>query len=95
MCVCVYLLICCIGLAVIDGNGGSSAYRTLRVTGTIELRKGEYVSVWVYSSGDSYTIQSETGFSCHRFTTTVGFHADKANNLNIQQTGWQAVTRSV
>ena len=86
------LFMCCIGLNVIDGNGGLQM-RTLSVSGTIELKKGEYVSVWIYSSGDSYNIQSETGFSCHRFTTTVGFHADKSSNFNVQQTGWQEITR--
>ena len=87
-----YVLMCRVGLNVIDGNGGLQM-RTLSVTGTIELKKGEYVGVWIYSSGDSYTIQSETGFSCHRFTTTVGFHADKNSNFDVKTTGWQEVTR--
>ena len=81
-------------MSVIDGNGGA-ALRTLSVTGTVELKKGQYVSMWIYSSGDSYTINSESGFSCHRFTTTVGFHADKSSNTNVNKKGWQQVTRSV
>ena len=81
------------GLHVIDGNGGATNFRTMSVAGTIVLKKGDYASVWVYSSGDAYTIQSETGFSCHRFTTTVGFHADKTNNQNVNQKGWQELTR--
>ena len=81
------------GLHVIDGNGGSTNARTLGVTGTIQLKAGQHTSVFVYSSGDSYKIQSESGFSCHRFSTEIGFHADKNSDLVEKKVGWQTITR--
>ena len=50
------------GLHVIDGNGGSTNYRTMSVSGNLQLKKGQYASVYVYSSFDnSYTVNSESG----------------------------------
>ena len=83
------------GLHVIDGNGGSTNARTLSVTGTIQLKAGQHTSVFVYSSGDSYKIQSESGFSCHRFSTNIGFHADKNSDLTTKKVGWHTITKYV
>ena len=50
------------GLHVIDGDGGSTNYRTLAVSGNLQLKKGQYASVFVFSSfDDTYTVHSETG----------------------------------
>ena len=53
------------GLHVIDGNGGSTNYRTMSVSGNLQLKKGQYASVFVYSDKDNtYYVQSETGNFC-------------------------------
>merc|ERR1711866_37863 len=58
------------GLHVNDGNQGSTNYRSLRVAGTVYLKKGDRASVAVYSWKDaSYKVQTESGFSCHKFLT--------------------------
>ena len=55
------------GLHVIEGNGGSTNYRTLSVSGNVQLKKGQYTSVFLYSSNDySYIVQRESG----RYTKT-------------------------
>merc|ERR1719454_1037209 len=55
------------------------------------IKKGEYVNVVVYSSNDNnYYIRSERGFSCHRFSTKVGFHADKLGTSSFSR-GWKLV----
>ena len=52
----------------IDGNKGSTNYRTMRVAGTVRMKKGDTVAVFVYSSSDtSYKVTSESGFSCNNF----------------------------
>ena len=80
------------GQTVMEGDGGSTNYRTMTVSGTMQLRKADYVSLWVYSnSDDSWKIHSESGFSCNRFSTPVGFHADKVENL-LTNTQWRGVT---
>ena len=44
------------------GNGGSSDYHSMRVGGTVYLKKTDTVSVFVYSSNDNeFYAQSETG----------------------------------
>ena len=51
----------------IDGTG-STNYRTMRVSGTVRMKKGDTVAVFVYSSSDtSYKVTSESGFSCNNF----------------------------
>merc|ERR1712187_778413 len=58
------------GLHVNDGNQGSTNYRSMRVAGTVYLKKGDRASVAVYSLKDtSYRVQTESGFSCHKFFT--------------------------
>ena len=53
------------GLHVIDGNGGSTNYRSMSVSGNLQLKKGQYASVFVYSDKDNtYYVQSETGNFC-------------------------------
>merc|ERR1719174_2474672 len=60
------------GLHVSDGNQGSTNYRSMRIVGTVYLKKGERTSVHVYSQSDnSYRVQSESGFSCHKFITKL------------------------
>ena len=81
------------GLAAIDGNGGSTNYRTLSVSGFLKLNRGQHVSVYVYSQKDtSYTVNVESGFSCHRLPNTVGFHVDK-NGDQANTKGWTPVTK--
>merc|ERR1712096_132636 len=54
------------GLHAIDGNSGSTDYRTLNVAGSLLMKKGDYVSAYVYSAHDSsWNVQGESGFSCH------------------------------
>merc|ERR1712037_557486 len=56
------------GLHVSDGNQGSTNYRTMRIMGTIYLKKSDRTSVHVYSASDnSWRLQHESGFSCHKF----------------------------
>lgn len=61
------------GLHAIAGNGGSSNYRTMKVAGTLHLKKGQTLSVTMYSSNDAYyTLQRESGFSCQMFGVCKG-----------------------
>ena len=77
------------GLHVIEGNGGSTNYRTMAVSGNLQLKKGQYASVFVYSSvRATYTVNSESGFSCNKLATAVGFRADKTNNHKISKKGF-------
>ena len=83
------------GLAVIDGNGGSTNYRTMSVSGNLQLKKGQYASVYVYSSADNYyTVNSESGFSCNKFSTAIGFRADKQSTQKISKKGYVALAGS-
>jgi len=60
------------GLHVNSGNGGDTNYRSLRLAGTVYLKKGTRTSVHVYSSvDDNWLVQSESGFSCHMFVTKL------------------------
>lgn len=53
---------CTKGLHAIMGNGGSSDYHSMRVAGTVYLKKTDTMSVFVYSSSDTkFYAQSETG----------------------------------
>ena len=50
------------GLSSVSGARDSSNYRDLTVAGTVRLRKGDSVSVHVYSANDnSWTVHSESG----------------------------------
>ena len=69
------------GLHTIEGNGGSTNYRSMMISGTLRMTKGQYASVYVFSQRDnSYRISTESGFSCHQLDTNVGFHAEKNGN---------------
>ena len=69
------------GLHTIEGNGGSTNYRSMMVSGTLQMKKGQFASVYVFSSTDiHYRIQTETGFSCHQLDSNIGFHAEKDGN---------------
>jgi len=79
-------------MAVIIGNGRSTNYYSMVVSGNMKIKKGSYVSVWVYGSGDnSYYYQSESGFSCHRLLSKVGFRAELTSTLS-RGTGWKVVS---
>merc|ERR1719181_1706415 len=80
------------GLMAIEANGGSTNWRGMSVGGTVMIKKGQYLSVQTYSSNDnSYYIRTETGFSCHSFSTKYGFHADKNGNQGFGR-NWREVT---
>jgi len=83
------------GLSAIEGNGGSTTYRSMTVAGALQIKKGEFASVFFYSSFDSiFTIKTESGFSCHRFGTKFGFHADKLNTETLSmKTGWVKIQK--
>jgi hypothetical protein len=70
------------GLHAIDGNKGSTNYRSFTVSGNIEMAAGDYASTWIYqSSSGSYNIQGESGFSCHALPGAVGFRADMVSSV--------------
>ena len=83
------------GLHTIEGNGGSTNFRSMTVSGTMQLSKGQYASVWVHAENTkSYTINSESGFSCHRFEKEIGFHVEKKGDQTMKKsyswiTGWR------
>ena len=69
------------GLHTIEGNGGSTNFRSMMVSGTLQIKANEYASVFVFSSNDnSYRIHSESGFSCQLLHSPYGFHAEKLGN---------------
>ena len=69
------------GLHTIEGNGGSTNSRSMMVSGTLQLNKGQFASVYVFSSTDNiYTIGTASGFSCHQLDSKIGFHAEKDGN---------------
>ena len=49
------------GMHVIEGNGGATNFRTMSVSGNIQLRKGDYASVFVFSEDNYYRVQTESG----------------------------------
>ena len=58
------------GLHVIDGNRGSTNYRSMTIAGSTYLKKGDKTSVKVFSEKDTgYYVMTESGFSCHKFVT--------------------------
>jgi len=74
------------------GNGGSTNYRSLSVSGNIQLKKGQYTSVFVLSNvDDKFVVHSESGFSCHRFSTKQGFHAVK-QFVQTMGRSWRVIT---
>ena len=68
-------------------------YFSLTVSGTLSVQKGEFLSLSVFSSGDSnYKIHSQSDFSCHELTELHGFHAAKAGGQDIGD-GWTRIIR--
>ena len=69
---------------------------SLIVSGTLLLKKAEFLSVSVFSSGDkSYRIHRQSGFSCHQLTEQHGFHAVKTEVQDVGDRwtriiGWRA-----
>ena len=71
----------------------STNYFSLSVTGTLLLKKDEYLSVSVFSAGDSnYKIHTRSGFSCHQLTELHGFHAVKNGQQDVGSR-WSRITR--
>lgn len=81
------------GMATIEGDGGATNYRSMGVSGVIKMKRNDHVSVFMYSnSDDSWTIHSESGFSCHKLSHVVGFHADKDGD-SLLGTNWQEIQK--
>ena len=76
-------------LHTIDGNGISSNYQSLSLAGTVALKMGQLVSVWVYSNVATQ-INSESGFSCHLMGTHKGFHANLKKDIRYS-IGWSTL----
>ena len=78
------------GLSSIMGDGKSTNYYSMYLTGNIFMKKGQYASVFLYSLGDnSFYIQSSSGFSCHRLDSKIGFRADMTKGVNLGQNIWK------
>ena len=73
------------GLTSREGNYGDTDQRFQGVTGVIQLKKSQFTSVWINSVTDnSWTIQTESGFSCHFIGfTSSGFHASKDGTQSL------------
>ena len=78
------------GMATVDGDHSSTDYRAMSVSGVVKVTEGDYLSVWVQSVTDnSWYVQAESGFSCHKLKSAVGFHADKDGNMDLKNTWTQ------
>jgi hypothetical protein len=74
------------GMHTIDGNQGSTNYRTLRVAGIVRLDPGSKISVHVYNSYDaSWTLNQESGFSCNRLKSRPACPKCKIKNSNMKR----------
>lgn len=80
------------GFHTIGGNRGSTDYRSMRVAGNAWIRKDETVSIFVYSSSDSYVAHSESGFGCHRLSSEIGFHSDMSESQTFGR-NWRRVSK--
>ena len=57
------------------------------------MEAGDFVSVWVYAHEDtSYSVSSQSGFSCVLVETIEGFGADLASPQSITSTAWTEVS---
>ena len=76
----------------IRDNKASSDKGSLNVAGTIHLKKKDFVSVYVYSHSDKdWSVNSTSGFGCHRLGTNIGFHAANSKSQTFK-TGWVTPT---
>jgi hypothetical protein len=58
------------GYSAISGNRDSTNYRDMTMAGTGRFKKGDTLSVHVYSSSDnSWVVQHESGFGCHQLAS--------------------------
>merc|ERR1712151_269397 len=81
------------GMYTVTGDGGSTNYRSMMVTGTVWVKTGQYVSVFTQSVGDNrYRVQGESGFSCNLLSSPYGFHADKDGD-QAMKVGWKEVSK--
>ena len=79
------------GMHVMD-ESPSPDYADFSVSGLVQLGSGDYVSVWVYVQQDtSYTVHSQSGFSCSFVESSVGFAADLATSQEVSSVGWTEV----
>ena len=63
------------------------------VSGVISMEAGDFVSVWVYAHEDtSYSVSSQSGFSCVLVETIEGFGADLASPQPVTSTAWTEVS---
>merc|ERR1712032_1609648 len=76
-------------LDAIGGNEISSNYHSLNLAGTVALKVGQLVSLWVYSNVATQ-INSESGFSCHLMGTHKGFHAKLRKDIRYS-IGWSTL----
>jgi hypothetical protein len=84
------------GLTAIRGNPPSSYY-TMNVAGVVNLTRGDYLSVWVYSYQDTrWYLNGESGFSVVFLNDlsqlSSGVHADLKSDVSITSTGYSRVT---
>ena len=65
------------------------------MSGTLLLKKAEFLSVSVFSSGDNnYRVHIQSSFSCHQLTELHGFHAARTEVQDVGDrwtriTGWR------
>ena len=76
-------------LHTIDGNEMSSKYQSINLAGTVAMKMGQLVSVWVYSNVATQ-INSESGFSCHLMGTHKGFQANLGRDIRYS-IGWSTL----
>ena len=57
------------GVFAAESNGRSSGQRTLRVAGTIAMKRGWKASVRIFSKDKSWVAKGSSGFSCHLLKT--------------------------
>ena len=64
------------GLLAVDGS--STDQHTLRVAGTIALKRGWTTSVKIFTTDKNWMAKSSSGFSCHLLTTSNGCTAKQS-----------------
>lgn len=77
------------GMHAVEGNNLPKNYHTLTVSGTLSLRLGLRVSVWVHANVD-VDVNRESGFSCHLMGSQKGFHVDIEHDTQLGR-GWSSV----
>lgn len=81
------------GLHTLEGDLANN-YESMVSAGALRLVKGDYISQWIYSSDNSWTLQHESGFGAVRLNPMVaktGFMADLSRSMSAR-TGWRPIT---